>query len=798
MLVPGASGAALSVGTGSSANPLPHQFSPLIGREKAVAAVLEMLRLPQTRLVTLVGPGGVGKTRLALQVAAELVGDPVAPGGVSFVELADIRDPALVIPTIASTLAVSDSGTVSPLAFLLEHLSGRAEILVLDNLEQVPGAFVQLGELLTGCPSLRLLVTSRVPLRLRGEREYPVAPLRLPDLEQLSTVDQLAACEAVRLYVERAREIQPEFLLTSGNSAAVAEICVRLDGLPLAIELAAARVKLLTPQSMLARLEQRLPLLTGGARDMPMRQQTLRDTIAWSYDLLESEEQTLFRRLAVFVGGWTLEAAEAICAPGMVGAGLTVVDALDVLVRQSLVLQGEQPDGSTRFTMLGTIGEFALDALAADPERLEVQRRHASYFLSIVDVVGPEGVISDALLPAMEEAVERIEPDVDNLRAALSWTLDRHATEPELLRTVLRGSPTMIDIWRRDGRLSEGRRWIAAALQRTPGAIDRDRGTGLGIAAYLAVEQGDYAHAHACLDEGLAISDTLDDLWLRGGTLLGIGRLAFWQGDLSRSMTAFEELSVLGRQLGIQGWQTVALEYLAGIAREQRDFSRAVALLEEALAIDQELGGINPYLLTALGDALLRQGNLARSRLVLTQSLQLIRPHGRTRSVADCLESVARLAVAEGQMERAVRLLGCASQIYDELGTQPRSSERAEYDQMLDVLRSEVSSPLWEVAWEAGRAMTVDEAIDNALHFEITLLDEPASAPLFVSVSGGLSKRQLEVLHLITEGHSNQEIATMLFISQHADANHVASILNKLGVSSRTAAVASATRQGII
>ncbi len=439
---------------------------------------------------------------------------------------------------------------------------------MLDNLEQVPGAFVQLGELLTGCPSLRLLVTSRVPLRLRGEREYPVAPLRLPDLEQLSTVDQLAACEAVRLYVERAREIQPEFLLTSGNSAAVAEICVRLDGLPLAIELAAARVKLLTPQSMLARLEQRLPLLTGGARDMPMRQQTLRDTIAWSYDLLESEEQTLFRRLAVFVGGWTLEAAEAICAPGMVGAGLTVVDALDVLVRQSLVLQGEQPDGSTRFTMLGTIGEFALDALAADPERLEVQRRHASYFLSIVDVVGPEGVISDALLPAMEEAVERIEPDVDNLRAALSWTLDRHATEPELLRTVLRGSPTMIDIWRRDGRLSEGRRWIAAALQRTPCAIDRDRGTGLGIAAYLAVEQGDYAHAHACLDEGLAISDTLDDLWLRGGTLLGIGRLAFWQGDLSRSMTAFEELSVLAVVQGRSGFRRNAREQV--ISRASR------------------------------------------------------------------------------------------------------------------------------------------------------------------------------------------------------------------------------------
>src|ERR687894_2385677 len=434
----------------SRPNNLPMQPTPLVGREREVEDVRERLLAPEVRLLTLTGPGGTGKTRLALQAAADLLDE--FEDGVFFVALATLTDPTLVASTVAQVLDVRESGDQPLIEGVKDYLKDKRLLLVLDNFEQVLEAAPLAGELLSA-PRLKVLATSRIPLGVYGEHEYAVPPLAVPDPKRLPGLEALSQYEAVRLFIERARAAKADFAVTSENAPAVAEICARLDGLPLAIELAAARVKLLPPGAMLGRLGRRLKLLTGGARDLPERQRTLRGAIEWSHTLLEEGEKTLFARLAVFSGGRTLEAIEAICDTEG-DLPIEAFEGVSSLVDKSLLRQEEGPNGEPRFVMLETVHEFAREKLGQSAETQEIKRVHAEYFLTLIEVAHPELKGPDQL-----EWLERLEAEHDNMRAALSWASERKEVE-----VALRLGGSLWWFWWMRGYYSEGRRWLQEAL----------------------------------------------------------------------------------------------------------------------------------------------------------------------------------------------------------------------------------------------------------------------------------------------------------------------------------------------
>jgi predicted ATPase/class 3 adenylate cyclase len=478
-------------------NNLPIQPTPLVGREKEVAEVCLRLSRPEVRLLTLTGAGGTGKTRLGLQVAAELTDE--FEDGVFFVSLAAISDPELVVPDVAGTLGVKETGGQPLLKSLEYYLREKHILLVLDNFEQVLEAAPMVSELLSAAPNLKVLATSRISLGLYGEYEYSVPPLDLPDLERAPSVERLSQYEAVRLFVERAQAAKADFSVTNENAPAVAEICHRLDGLPLAIELAAARIKLLTPQAMLARLGNRLKLLTGGARDLPERQRTLRGTIRWSYELLEEGEKVLFARLAVFSGGGTLEAIEAICdAEG--DLPVDVLDGVSSLVDKSLLRQEEEEGGEPRFVMLETIYEYAREKLENSGEAETIKRAHAEYFLALAEKAEPK------LTTAEQGAwLERLETEHDNLRAALSWSLGRKDQE-----LALRLGGALWRFWFLRSHLSEGLQWLGEVLS-LRGGFTALRAKALNGAGDLVWSQGNYDRAKELYEESLALSRQLGD-----------------------------------------------------------------------------------------------------------------------------------------------------------------------------------------------------------------------------------------------------------------------------------------------
>lgn len=467
--------------TGRTCN-LPTPSTPLVGRDAERAAVAARLRHADVRLLTLTGAGGVGKTRLALAVAGDLL--ERFEDGVFFLDLSPTADPDLVPSMIARVLEVGEAGRRPLIERLVEHLGERSLLLVLDNAEQVLGAAPLVAGLLAACPRLKVLVTSRAALRLSGEHEHPVPPLQLPDPTDPPDPESLARCEAVALFVQRARAARPEFEITPANAPSVAELCARLDGLPLAIELAAARVKVLSPPALLARLGRRLCLLTGGARDLPARQQALRNTMDWCYDLLAPAEQVLFARLAVFVGGCTLEAAEAVAGAGDEAAP-DVLDGLALLVDQSLLRQVEGPDGEPRFTMLETVREYAAERLEAGGDADVWRRRHADYYLALAEQAAPELVG-----PRQGAWLDRLEREHDNLRAALSWALERDEQTLGLRLVAALGH-----FWRVRGHLNEGQGWFERLLSRWPDAPAHARAEALSAAGNLAHARDDYGRA---------------------------------------------------------------------------------------------------------------------------------------------------------------------------------------------------------------------------------------------------------------------------------------------------------------
>ncbi|MBV9542821.1 MAG: AAA family ATPase, partial [Chloroflexi bacterium] len=518
---------------------LPPARTSFVGREQLLVEVRRLLTRASgnCRLLTLTGPGGTGKTRVALEAVAGVLEQ--FEDGARFVSLAPITDPRLVAATIAQTLGVREVGSRPPLESLKSSLRGRQLLLVLDNFEQVLAAAVELGELLEECPRLQILVTSRAALRLSGEREVVVPPLALP-----SPDTPLSSCESVQLFAERAQAVKSDFRLTPVNAAAVAEICQRLDGLPLAIELAAARTRLLDPASILARLEHRLQLLVGGARDLPARQQTLRNTIAWSYDLLDSAEQALFRRLAVFVGGCTLEAATAVCA-----VDLEVLDAAESLVVKSLVRPVVREPGETRLSMLETIREFGLEQLARTGELGAVRRRHAEYFSQLAERAEP-GLAG----PAVRGWLDRLETDHDNFRAALEWGLAEGGQTAR--ETALRLAGALAGFWWTRSYWVEGRDRLERALAAAP-VRSAARMKALHGAGWLAHFQQDSASARSFLQQSLAIAQELQDQWTIAWVLHALGRVAYFEHDAGIARALAQQSLAIAEAIGdrwLVGW----------------------------------------------------------------------------------------------------------------------------------------------------------------------------------------------------------------------------------------------------
>jgi predicted ATPase/class 3 adenylate cyclase len=564
---------------GAYRNNLPLQPTPLIGREKEVSEVCSLLRGDETHLLTLTGPGGTGKTRLALQAAADLLDD--FPDGTFFAQLSTLTEGELFSSTVAETLGVRETGEQALDESLKDYLRERRLLLVLDNFEQVLGAAPAVKELLAVAQGLKVLATSRAPLGLYGEHEFPVPPLTLPDLKSSPSLESLTQYESVGLFVERARAVKPDFKVTSESAPAVAEICVRLDGLPLAIELAAARIKMLPPQAMLQRLSSRLKLLTGGARDLPERQRTLRGAIEWSHALLDRGEQVLFARLAVFSGGRTLEAIDAICDAGG-DLPVDTFEGVSSLLDKSLLRQEEGPGGEPRFVMLETVHEFAREKLEKSAEAEEIKRTHAHYFLTLAGEAYPELKGADQL-----EWLDRLEAEHDNMRAALSWALERNEAE-----VAIRLGGALWLFWFVRGYHSEGRRWLQEALAMDERGSTDSRAMALAGLGWLAAHQGALDLAQVACEEGLQLlaNEASEASEARRCLLVFLGWVEREREDYGWATRLFEESLVLSQQMGDTYWHATSLSNLALVSHYRRDSRRATDLYEESMDLFREQG----------------------------------------------------------------------------------------------------------------------------------------------------------------------------------------------------------------
>ncbi|WP_129670426.1 tetratricopeptide repeat protein [Candidatus Chloroploca sp. Khr17] len=636
-------------------NNLPAQTTTLIGREREVAAVCALLRQPELRLVSLTGPGGTGKTRLAIQVAAELL--DFFAGGVFFVPLDSIRNPDDVLPAIMHSAGIKERNSQTSLVDLKEGLSASPTLIVLDNLEQVIAAVPLVGELLQAIPSLKLLVSSRTVLQVYGEHEYPVPPLKLPPLKPLPALPELTTYPSVALFVERTQAVKPTFVLTSANTRAVAEICHRLDGLPLAIELAAARSKLFTPQVLLDRLSNQFELLTTGGRDRPVRQQTLRAAIAWGYDLLPPLEQRLFQRLAVFAGGFTLEAAETICFDPELPDLFTGIESL---LSKSLLRQDLDCEDTLRCDMLGTIRAYALEQLVAAGEAPMMQARHLSYYAAFVQDAEPELRSADN-----NHCLELFDREHDNLRAALSYCVEHH----EKTRALQLGGVLWRYWWAR-GYLQEGRRWLETLIQVSADEAVEQRVQVISGAGVLANAQGDHERAAYLLEEALHIQRNLDDPASLAFVLTNLGIAVLQQGDYLRAIALFEESLALRRALGDPVSIASSLNNLGLLTLYQGEYERAERFFEETIMLRRSLGdiwGIGNSL-NNLGLAAYYQGNYGEALNFCSESYGIATGLRDMQSQGLALTNLGRTLVALGRYQDAVSHLIQAVDLWHEIG----------------------------------------------------------------------------------------------------------------------------------
>jgi non-specific serine/threonine protein kinase len=815
-----------------SAPPIPR--TRLIGRESERAIARDFLLDEAVPLLTLTGPGGVGKTRLALAVAgdvADFFGD-----GVVWVDLAPLIDPGLVAATIAIALDVALAPGRPPREDLARALRARQTLLLLDNCEHVLGEVAALlGALLMTCPALQVLATSRAPLRLHGEQLLPLEPLPLPADETRSLVD-LSENPAVRLFVERARSVRPAFALTENSAATVAALCRHLDGLPLAIELAAARSTLLSPEALLAQMTDRLRLLRGGARDVPLRHQQLHDTIAWSYDLLGSEARGLFQRLAVFAGGFTLDAVLALAGE----ADGDVLETLDRLAEQSLVRRMEQPEaaGEPRLAMLESIHAFAVERLAEDGDDAAVRGRHAVYYLDLVERLNAEVV---AFLPEGHRVLDRLETEQPNLRLALAWF-----AESGDATSLLRLASALHYFWQVRGGIAEGMPWLERTLGEGRDVPPRVRAAGLVALAGLLRAQGEVARALPLCLEGLRLARQIAD---PRGIALAAQRcslLARQRGDFAEA-AAYETESLAALDaLPDEAWAARAASTVLGhVPLGQGDLDEAERQFQEAIArqraLGHEPGTSHPYAcfpLIGLGDVSRGRGEPVSALARYQEGLKHAWRFGEAPPIVYALGGVAGALAAAGRWEMAARLFGATEALCERSGLPfgpaamdrqralglPEPWQRGDEEVGLDApLRHAVAGrtttsltaiPDPEAArqlWNVGRVLTAAEAVAEALALDPAApAPPPSAAPAeqyrttvdTLWISGGLgsdlTRREREVLALLCQRMTDPEIADRLFLSPRTASKHVGNILGKLGARNRREVAAIAVRYGLV
>ncbi len=759
--------------------PAPAIATPLFGREADLNGISHLLTVDGVRLLTLTGFGGTGKTRLALAAASSIA--PLLDRTVHFVDLAAVEDPDVVPARIAQAIGVQDSGSQPLLTIVAEFLAERPALLVLDNFEQLVGAANVVADLLARCPDLVVLVTSREPLHVRAEHVFPVSRLPVPTTGVLDPLEATAN-PAIALFLDRARATRPSFNLTRENLPAVAEICTRLDGLPLAIELAAAQLSVLSPAAILERLQARAPFPLPAPRDAPARHQTLRAAVDSSYELLEPAEQTVFRWCAVFAGGFTASAAAAVCAPIQPSVAVDILGVLALLADKSLIYATEEPDGQPRFHWLETIRAEALDRLAEHGELAEARHRHGLHCLALA-----EQADSALIGRAMSDTLDRLEREYDNFRAAFYWSLEAGDLSVGL---ALAGG--LYRFWMLRGHLSEARQWLEQALPRSEGLELPIRARALNAAGVLAGMQDDNDAAERWFESSLALWRDIGDKGRMAAAVGNLGLIAQNRHDIPRALRCFEEAQALYAAAGDQHGIAAAIGSRARVARQQGRHREAAALFEQTVQVFRQLGDdhLLANSLANLGHTSLALRDLDTAARMFGESLELRIALGNKVGVAECLEGFAGVAGAAGQARRAARLYGAADALRELTGTPVSGTDRTEHDALLARIRQRLGEAVFAQEWAAGRALEQEDAVRSAI--DSTAVAYPMPAELQI-----LTPREREVAALVASGCTNREIASQLMVAERTVETHLEHIFHKLSLSSRAQVASWATRNAL-